>query len=253
MRPSLFWSDRGQSSGTMNNCSSSPASVSETSWTEIGLVIGYLSILSVTGSIGNLLVLYVFARRKDALVSTLFILVLAEVDFITCLVVMPYTAYMEYVDFRTHVDLVCKLYLFLITFNIPFSALIMAAIAVDRYLCICHPFLRAMTIGRAKVLVVALGLFAAGQGLCVSLIYGVYLPYDDDCPMSQLGDSYPLVNTGPLPTQRTRGQQGISVVLPEALHSHVPSMPCGGDYFVCPHIQVIIDYYSNIYLNWVQF
>jgi len=95
-------------------------------------VIVYLSILSVIGAAGNALVLYVFCRKRDTLVSTLFILVLAVVDFVTCLVIMPCTAFMEYVDFHIVNDQFCKVYQFLITSSIPFSAMIMVAIAVDR-------------------------------------------------------------------------------------------------------------------------
>jgi len=90
-----------------------------------------------------------------------------------------------------------QIYHFLITSNIPFSALIMVAIAVDRYLCICHPWQSAqlMNQARAKLVVTALGdrspcpilelwklvvtalaLFAALIGICVALMYGVYRP-----------------------------------------------------------------------------
>lgn len=141
---------------------------------ELLVVMTYLSVLSVVGAAGNGLVLYVYAKKKDTLVSTLFILVLAVVDFTTCLVVVPYTIFMEYKDFYVHVNVVCKLYLFLITSNIPFSALIMVAIAVDRYFCICHPFLHVMTVARAKVMIAALAAFATSLGICVSLTFGVY-------------------------------------------------------------------------------
>ena len=142
--------------------------------TELYVVMGILSFLSVMGTAGNALVLYVFSKKKDRLTSTLFILGLAFVDFTTCLIVIPYTIYIEYVDFHIKYDILCKIYQFLITSNIPFSALIMAAIAVDRYFCICHPFLHAMTLRRAKLMIACLGLFAAGLGVIVALMYGVY-------------------------------------------------------------------------------
>ena len=108
--------------------------VSTISHTELYVVGALLCTLSLVGTAGNALVIYVFSTtgRKDELVSNLFILVLALVDFTTCLVIMPFTVFMESVEFTVSSDTVCKLYQFLITFNIPFSSLIMAAIAVDR-------------------------------------------------------------------------------------------------------------------------
>lgn len=142
---------------------------------QLHVVIGFLSLMSVVGTAGNALVLCVFfKKRKEMAVSTLLIIVLAVVDFVTCLVVIPYTIYMESVDFQLHSDILCKVYQFLITSNIPFSALIMVLIAVDRYLCICHPFLRVLTVARAKGVIATLGFFAAALGLCVSLMFGVY-------------------------------------------------------------------------------
>ena len=118
--------------------------------------------------------MYVFSRKKDKLTSTLFIIALAIVDFVTCLVVVPFTVYMEVVDFHVSSDVCCKLYQFLITCNIPFSALVMVAIAIDRYLCICHPFTRILTIHRAKILIGFLAAVAATLGACVAMFFGVY-------------------------------------------------------------------------------
>ena len=152
---------------------------------ELYAVMVILSFLSVLGTGGNAMVLYVFARKRDRFVSTLFILALAFVDFITCLVVMPFTVYMEYNDYSVDYDIVCKIYLFLITSNIPFSALTMAAIAVDRYFCICHPFLHAITLQRARVIIVSLMMFAGVLGIVVSLMHGVY----DEFPKNATTDA----------------------------------------------------------------
>lgn len=145
---------------------------------ELYAVLALLGFLALTGTAGNLLVLYVFSQKKDKLVSTLFILVLAFVDFTTCMIVIPYTMYMEYMNFFISSDFFCKLYQFLITSNIPFSALVMVAIAIDRYFCICHPFLHALNLQRAKIMITCLALFAAAIGVMVALMYGVYQEID---------------------------------------------------------------------------
>jgi len=138
-----------------------------------------LAVFSVFGSAGNAVVLYVFSTAKDDLVSTLFIIVLAVVDFITCLVIIPYTIVVELISYEVRFDLLCKLYQFLITSNIPFSALIMTAIAVDRYFCICHPFSRLLTLRRARVVVSILAAFASLLGIVGSLTHSVYQRVSD--------------------------------------------------------------------------
>ena len=141
---------------------------------EVIAVTGILSFLSITGTAGNALVLYVFYQKEDNKVSTFFIKVLALVDLTTCLIIIPYTIIFEYINFPIQYDFLCKLYQLLITSNIPFSALIMVAIAADRYFSICHPFLHALNLWRAKLMTVILGLFSCGIGVIISLMYGVY-------------------------------------------------------------------------------
>ena len=67
-----------------------------------------LALLSLAGTVGNALVLCVFTRRKDSLVSTVYIISLAVVDFVTCLVVIPFTIFMEHGNFCISSDVVCK-------------------------------------------------------------------------------------------------------------------------------------------------
>jgi len=141
---------------------------------EMYFIVTMLAVFSVFGSAGNALVLYVFSTAKDDLVSTLFIIVLAVVDFSTCLVVIPLTIVVELVSYHVRFDVLCKLYQFLITSNIPFSALIMTAIAVDRYFCICHPFARLLTLRRARVVVLVMAAFSSVLGMVGALTHSVY-------------------------------------------------------------------------------
>ena len=70
----------------------------------------FLSLLSALGTVGNATVLWVFWARRQQVVATLFIVVLAAVDFSTCLIVMPFTVYMELKHFHVQMDAACKLY-----------------------------------------------------------------------------------------------------------------------------------------------
>jgi len=70
----------------------------------------FLILLSAVGTVGNATVLWVFWARRQQVVATLFIVVLAAVDFSTCVILMPFTVYMELMHFHVQLDAVCKLY-----------------------------------------------------------------------------------------------------------------------------------------------
>ncbi|KAL3862783.1 hypothetical protein ACJMK2_008731 [Sinanodonta woodiana] len=159
-------------------------------------VICILSVFSVFGTLGNGLVLYVFTKKAGKLTSTIFILALAGTDIIACLVVIPFTITGILVAFELRFDFFCKLYQFLITCIVPLSAFIMVAIAVDRYICICHPFVHIMTVQRAKIIVSILAAFASVLGLITSLGFSVYQVVSSDevnsviANLSKSNDSY---------------------------------------------------------------
>lgn len=153
------------------------------------VVISMLAVFSVVGIYGNGIVIFVYTKKKDKLTSSVFILALAVYDFLTSSVIMPYTASMIYLRFMILYDPLCKIYMFLITFSVPLSAFLMVAIAVDRYLCICHPFLHLMTKNRARAVIGILSAFAGLLGVLSCLAYSVYqyrdpFPDEDNCTIS---------------------------------------------------------------------
>ncbi|KAK3581378.1 hypothetical protein CHS0354_016226 [Potamilus streckersoni] len=137
-------------------------------------VIGILTFCSVLGIFGNALVLCVYVRKRNKVASTVFIITLAATDFMTCLIIIPYTIAVEYLRYEVKYDIFCKLYMFFITSNVPFSAFIMVGIAFDRYLCICHPFKQLLNAKRAKGIIAVMGVFAVTLGILTALNFGVY-------------------------------------------------------------------------------
>ncbi|XP_012946203.1 uncharacterized protein LOC101854844 [Aplysia californica] len=137
-------------------------------------VMAMLIVFSIFGTLGNGLVLYVFTRKSENVTSTIFILALAWTDFFTCLIILPFTMTNIRLSGHFDYDFVCKLYQFLITCNVPLSAFIMVAIAVDRYFSICHPFLHVVTPRRARVSILCLCMFAFSLGTITACMYGVY-------------------------------------------------------------------------------
>ncbi|GFO08354.1 hypothetical protein PoB_003485900 [Plakobranchus ocellatus] len=142
--------------------------------TEAIIICAILSVFCVLGTVGNALAFLIYYRKRDKGTSTIFILSLAVTDFLTCLISIPYTIATELLVYRHTYDLVCKLYIFLQTMVIPLSSLIMVAIGIDRYFCICHPFMRAVTVPRAKIILVVLTLLSVSLGIVPSLGHSVY-------------------------------------------------------------------------------
>jgi hypothetical protein len=132
-------------------------------------ILVYLATISIIGTLGNLLVVIVYARKRDKQTSTFFILVLALSDLAVCSILVPFTAYMEHVVFATTSTIMCKLYFFLATTTVPNSSLLMLAIAFDRYFCICLVSRTILNLPRARVLVLVLVFISTLLGVIPSL------------------------------------------------------------------------------------
>ncbi|XP_033764147.1 neuropeptide receptor 18-like [Pecten maximus] len=138
------------------------------------ITIVFLSAFALVGTVGNILVLYGFTRCRQKFTSSLFILTLAGIDLISCVITIPSTIAMEVLNFNVTYDIVCKIYHFLVSTTIPLSAFVMVAIAVDRYFCICKPFAKVMTHYRVWIIVASLCITSICLGMLSCLNYGVY-------------------------------------------------------------------------------
>ena len=137
-----------------------------------------LSVFSFVGTVGNSLVLYIYANKKTKTTAGVFIMCLAGTDLFTCLVIVPYTEIVISYEYKLFHDVICKTYMFLITFNVPFSAFIMCAIAIDRFFCICYPFLHALNLRRAKIIILCLLALACICGIITALLHGIIPPME---------------------------------------------------------------------------
>ena len=127
--------------------------------------------ISVFGSIGNFLTCLVYWKKKDKQTASFYILVLALSDFVVCSVFVPITIYMESYSFEIDNIYFCKLYFFLTTTTVPFSCLLMTAIAIDRYMNICyiHVNKALMTVKKAKIIIVCLLVTSCFLGIIPSI------------------------------------------------------------------------------------
>lgn len=111
---------------------------SEKMETRIGAV-AFVGILLIFGFIGNLHVLAVFAFRMQPSNNRTFILCLAVVDIIACIIGMPFTIVILLHPLTFYDAIECKIVLNVNYFSCACSGLLLVVITVDRYRKICHP------------------------------------------------------------------------------------------------------------------
>lgn len=130
----------------------------------------FLTSISIVGTIGNLIVAFVYWKKLDKQTSTFFILFLAFIDLTVCSVLVPTTVFMENIYFETSNQLFCKSYFFLMTTSVPMSSLLMTAIAFDRFFCICMVNRNIMTLSRARFIGIVLLVISASLGVIPALV-----------------------------------------------------------------------------------
>ena len=115
-----------------------------------------------------------------------------------------------------------QLFIFLQTYLILLSSFIMVAIGIDRYFCICHPFLRVVTVPRAKVILVILTVVSIAICTVPCIFYSVYqmesynqtiIIYNSTLP--QVHDDHAALGADSNPSNLTSWVASLSdVVLP---------------------------------------
>lgn len=131
-------------------------------------VMVYVGVLMIAGTIGNALVCYVYYFKFKKTPSNYFVVWLAMLDLLTCILGMPF----EIVDLRYpymfHFPYLCKAMRFTESLTTISSGFTLIAVAFDRYFKICKPLKRFPNIG-AKMMNCAS--FAAGLVLALPAIF----------------------------------------------------------------------------------
>ncbi|XP_052106752.1 uncharacterized protein LOC127739182 [Mytilus californianus] len=110
----------------------------------------YTSLLFVIGIPGNVLVFFVYSKKSRKNSTTVFILVLAVFDLVNCTATLPTEIVMLLNPFVFNIGPVCKMSRFTTYTCNSAAAVILAAIAVDRYKRVCTPHGKQFTLKRAK-------------------------------------------------------------------------------------------------------
>lgn len=124
-----------------------------------------ISVLSFIGILGNVPVLLVYFRRKDRKASNTFIKCLAVQDLMVCILVMPYTIVYEYHIVTS--DVTCRFFELFRHFAIFASNATLLAIAVERYVAVCHigTKIRVRTINHCVYVIFVLALIVAAPSV----------------------------------------------------------------------------------------
>lgn len=112
----------------------------------------YVTILLVVGTPGNTVVVYVYYKRWRKSSTRIFILSLAILDLINCVFSLPMELANMFLYLKFDYGWICKLSRFLTYFCNSTGALVLIAIAVDRYQRICKPHGNHMTTKTAKII-----------------------------------------------------------------------------------------------------
>ena len=121
------------------------------------ILIVYTCAIIVTGGIGNSVLIYVhFRRRPDPRSSSKikvlyhFIFMMALLDLVACTIILPTQVYSLVFECQSFSDIACKLFAYGRLFCVYASMFILIAIAIDRYISVCFPFVESATITMRK-------------------------------------------------------------------------------------------------------
>ncbi|KAL3892231.1 hypothetical protein ACJMK2_004459 [Sinanodonta woodiana] len=126
-------------------------------------VITYMIILTIVGTTGNILVCYIYGSKRKKTSSHFFILTLAVLDLLTCIIGMPTEVADLRYPYMFYASAACKLLRFVESITNTGSSIILIAVAVDRYLRICK-LGRRVSLKAAKILCLS----AVGGGIFIS-------------------------------------------------------------------------------------
>ncbi|XP_064610462.1 D(3) dopamine receptor-like [Liolophura sinensis] len=135
-------------------------------------VVLYILILLVTGVIGNSLVLYVYLKRFKRTSSNYFILSMAMFDMVVCCIGMPTEIYDLRYPYMFYNNAACKILRYTESVPIIGSALILVAVAFDRYFKICRP-LRNTPLRYIKKICIAIAIFAVLTTIPTIFVFGL--------------------------------------------------------------------------------
>ncbi|XP_064618764.1 uncharacterized protein LOC135482561 [Lineus longissimus] len=146
-------------------------------YSEVLTITIYLTILGTIGIIGNGIVIYIYLLKFPKNSSNIFITYLAVIDFLICLIIIPFTLVKEWYTEITS-DIVCRLMQGIDGSMMPMSMCILIAIAVERFCLIYFMPSIVTTPKQAAIAIVFIIFFAICTGMPLAVASGVYVLYE---------------------------------------------------------------------------
>ena len=134
----------------------------------------YTSLLMIVGIPGNAMALYVYFSKWKRSSTRTFILTLAMVDLVNCCSSLPFEIVMMSLPLRFDSGIVCKIFRFSTYLCNTSAALILVAIAVDRYQRICNPLEDHMSSKTAKISIGVIMLISVITLAPSLILYGTF-------------------------------------------------------------------------------
>ncbi|XP_060574854.1 alpha-2Db adrenergic receptor-like [Ruditapes philippinarum] len=135
-------------------------------------LITFLIILAIIGTLGNLLVCYVYTKKYSASNCRTFIIVLSAVDVFVCAVIIPFEIMVLMREYNFKHAWICKVSVFLNTWLTLTAGCLLLAIAIDRYRKVCRPFSWQITHVAARNMCIMAGLLGLAFSWISPVIYG---------------------------------------------------------------------------------
>lgn len=158
--------------------SSAPVNVSLQELNDDRFLVGipaviYIGILMFIGTIGNIIVCYIFCFRMRKTTTNCFIITLGVFDLLCCSIGMP----TEFLDLRYPYmfpsGLLCKMLRFITFLTNGASSLILLVISIDRYRRVCHPLKVQISPKMARKISALMTVIAAILTWPTVVIYGI--------------------------------------------------------------------------------
>lgn len=132
----------------------------------------FLTIIMIVGTLGNLLVIFVYCKRFRKTSSNYFIVAMAMFDLLACIIGLPTELYDLMHSYSFENSSMCKLFRYTEAVVVYGSAIILIEIAFDRYFKICKP-LWMIELYKIKAMCIGAGIIAVIISLPAIELYGI--------------------------------------------------------------------------------